>query len=276
MWKTNSHHRCRVRFFIIIFIFILRRGGEIQHQPDIWSCSFLWTVVRSLSLSFFICSLLFTFSWHVSFVNGVAAVAAAAAELLIFFPQLQDLLMSNYGCVFIVTAPCLCWTVALLHRRVLSASPKLSHSNLFFSPFFFLVSHFLSLCSGLSELTGRCFSHTGGSSDDWQGLILFFYFIFFPFGPSEIENAKKSAAFLLEFLIKLTLKKNSVINCCEKTETIFVINISIFFSCPHSVLRKKLQACFYKSCWNTLNRGRSKIFSTIIFFFLALYQYRFR
>lgn len=34
---------------------------KIQQQFDIWSCSVPWTVVHSLSLSFFICSLLFTF-----------------------------------------------------------------------------------------------------------------------------------------------------------------------------------------------------------------------
>lgn len=107
------------------------------------------------------------------------------------------------------------------------------------------------------------------------GTDIIFLFYFFPLWPLRNSKCKKKCCFFIRILNKANIKKNSVINCCEKTETIFVINISIFFSCPHSVLRKKLQACFYKSCWNTLNRGRSKIFSTIIFF-LALYQYRFR
>lgn len=209
VWKTNSHHRCRVRFFfIIIFIFILRRGGEIQHQPDIWSCSFLWTVVRSLSLSFFICSLLFTFSWHVSFVNRVAA-AAAAAELLIFFPQLQDLLMSNYGCVFIVTAPCLCWTVALLHRRVLSASPKLSHSNLFFSlPFFFLPRFTLPVSLLRTEWVNWPLFQSHGRKLWWlTGTDIIFLFNFFPLWPLRNSKCKKKCCFFIRILNKANIKK---------------------------------------------------------------------
>lgn len=54
--------------------------------------------------------------------------------------------MSNYGCVFIVTALCLCWTVATF--------PSSCTFSIFTSSYCiptFLPSHFLSPCSSLSE-----------------------------------------------------------------------------------------------------------------------------
>ena len=74
--EDKQSPQVQFQFFILIFFFLFRKEKNKtnpQQQFDIWSRSVLWTVVHSLSLSFFICSLLFTFSWHVSIVNGVAA-----------------------------------------------------------------------------------------------------------------------------------------------------------------------------------------------------------
>lgn len=174
--------------------------------------------------------------------------------------------MSNYGCVFIVTAPCLCWTVALLHRRVLSASPKLSHSNLFFSLPFFFPRFTLPVSLLRTEWVNWPLFQSHGRKLWWlTGTDIIFLFYFFPLWP--LRNS--------EFLIKLKKKKKQCHKLLRENWKLFLSLILVFFSVVHSVLRKKLQACFYKSCWNTLNRGRSKLFSMIFFFFLALYLYRF-
>lgn len=132
--KTNSQRRCGVTIFILFFSW-KKKTQKRQQQFDIWSCSVLWTVVHSLSLSF-----LHLFSpFHFFLAHLICEWGGSIAAHLL--STALRLLISNYGCVFIVTAQSFSWKVAHFQQRVLSPSSHEVNSSVF------SLSHILSPCS---------------------------------------------------------------------------------------------------------------------------------